>query len=197
MTAGQIVRILGGCAGLTCGWLLLVGCSSSPSASLNIAPPVPQPAVIPAAKATIERRSGDKKIKGTVRFIPQVDGVKVIAILEGLKPNGTHGFHVHEKGDCSAADASSAGGHFNPDGMPHADPSASEHHVGDMGNIQADKSGRAHIETLFKRLSLDPSHRNYIVGKAVVVHAKADDLKSQPAGDAGPRIGCGVIEVEP
>ncbi len=118
------------------------------------------------------------KLSGTVTFTEVADGVQVRAEITGLAP-GNHGFHVHEFGDCSAADASSAGAHFNPTNKPHAGPDAPERHVGDMGNVEADASGK--------------DDQQSAIGRSVVVHAKADDLKSQPAGDSGARIACGVI----
>ena len=131
------------------------------------------------------------KVSGTVTFTEVADGVQVHAELTGLTP-GKHGFHVHEFGDCSAADASSAGAHFNPTNQPHAAPDATARHVGDMGNIEADASGSAKLDYLDHSMSLASDSRS-ITGRSVVVHAKADDLKSQPAGDSGARVACGVI----
>jgi Cu-Zn family superoxide dismutase len=133
------------------------------------------------------------KVSGTVTFTEVADGVQVRAEISGLTP-GNHGFHVHEFGDCSAADATSAGAHFNPMHQPHAGPDASERHVGDMGNIQADSSGKATLEYVDHQISLTNDERS-VIGRSVVVHAKADDLKSQPAGDSGARIACGVIGI--
>ncbi len=156
-----------------------------------------------AAMDTSARHSGDSavavihptrgnKVEGTVRFEPVAGGVRVTADLQGLKPNSTHGFHIHEFGDCSAPDASSAGGHYNPEGHHHAGPKAGMRHAGDMGNIKADSKGNAHLELTLDNITVDGS-KNPILGRAVIVHQKADDLKSQPTGDAGGRIGCGVI----
>src|SRR5881409_494994 len=131
------------------------------------------------------------KVSGTVTFTEVADGVQVEAAIAGLTP-GKHGFHIHEFGDCSAADASSAGAHFNPTNQPHAAPDAEARHVGDMGNIEADASGRAKLDYLDHHMSLANDDRS-ILGRSVVVHAKADDLKSQPAGDSGARVACGVI----
>jgi Cu-Zn family superoxide dismutase len=130
-------------------------------------------------------------VRGTVNFTETHSGVRVVAHITGLTP-GQHGFHVHEKGDCSAPDATSAGGHFNPGGAPHGAPDATARHEGDLGNITADASGVAHYDRVDKNLSFDGP--NSIVGRAVIVHASADDLKSQPAGNAGPRVACGVIQ---
>jgi Cu-Zn family superoxide dismutase len=135
--------------------------------------------------------TGSNKLSGTVTFTEVADGVQVQAEFTGLTP-GNHGFHVHEFGDCSAADASSAGAHFNPTNKPHAGPDATERHVGDMGNVEADASGKAKLEYLDHQISLTNDQQS-VIGRSVVVHAKADDLKSQPAGDSGARIACGVI----
>jgi superoxide dismutase, Cu-Zn family len=131
------------------------------------------------------------KISGTITFTEVADGVQVHAEISGLTP-GKHGFHVHEFGDCSASDASSAGAHFNPTNQPHAGPDADARHVGDMGNIEADASGVGKLEYLDHNMSLANDEQS-IIGRSVVVHAKADDLKSQPAGDSGARVACGVI----
>lgn len=142
------------------------------------------------ATAFLSPASGSS-VQGTVNFIQEDDKLRVEASLSGLTP-GPHGFHIHEKGDCSASDASSASGHFNPTAMPHAGPSESHRHVGDFGNIEADASGNARYSKSFSDLKL--SGTTSILGKAVIVHAKADDLKTQPSGDAGDRVACGVIE---
>jgi len=131
------------------------------------------------------------KVSGTVTFTEVADGVQVHADITGLTP-GNHGFHVHEFGDCSAADASSAGAHFNPTNNPHAGPDATERHVGDMGNVEADASGKATLEYVDHQISLTTDERS-VIGRSVVVHVKADDLKTQPSGDSGARIACGVI----
>ena len=131
------------------------------------------------------------KTRGTVVFIREPEGVRVVAEVTGLTP-GKHGFHIHEKGDCSAPDATSAGGHFNPTGAPHGAPTETRRHAGDFGNITANAQGVARFERVDNMIKLDGPHS--ILGKAVIVHAKADDLKTQPTGDAGGRVACGVIE---
>ncbi len=137
-----------------------------------------------------------EKITGLVTFTEVADGVRVDANITGLTP-GKHGFHVHEFGDCSSADgsaaaASAAGDHFNPAKQPHGAPDAAERHEGDMGNIEADASGIAKLNYIDHTLSLHDGEKS-VIGRSVIVHAKADDLKSQPSGDAGARIACGVI----
>jgi Cu-Zn family superoxide dismutase len=135
---------------------------------------------------------GDDSVSGIVRFSLVEGGIKIVADVSGLEP-GRHGFHIHEFGDCSAADAASAGGHFNPENMPHGSPTAAERHVGDLGNIEADVSGKAHLERIDTRISF--AGERSIIGRAVVVHAGEDDLTSQPTGKAGPRVACGVIAI--
>jgi Cu-Zn family superoxide dismutase len=133
------------------------------------------------------------KVSGKVTFVEVADGVQVRAEITGLTP-GNHGFHVHEFGDCSAKDAASAGGHFNPTKQPHAGPDATARHVGDMGNVEADASGTAKLDYVDHHISLTNDERSAL-GRSVVVHEKADDLKSQPTGDSGARVACGVIGV--
>ena len=145
----------------------------------------------PLKAVAVLRPTEGNKVSGTVTFTEVADGVQVDAEITGLAP-GKHGFHIHEFGDCSAADASSAGAHFNPTNQPHAAPDAEVRHVGDMGNVDADASGAAKLEYLDHHMSLANDERS-IIGRSVVVHAKADDLKSQPAGDSGARVACGVI----
>ncbi|RJQ87920.1 MAG: superoxide dismutase family protein [Desulfobacteraceae bacterium] len=142
-----------------------------------------------SAVAVLHPTQGNKAA-GAVRFIKTQDGVKIMADLQGLPP-GKHGFHIHEFGDCSAADATSAGGHFNPTNHPHAAPTVQKRHVGDLGNIEAKADGSAHMETTDKMIQLEG--QNGVMGRAVVVHAGEDDLKTQPTGDSGARVACGVI----
>ena len=142
------------------------------------------------AIAVLQATPGNK-VNGTVTFTEVADGVQVQADITGMTP-GKHGFHVHEFGDCSAVDASSAGAHFNPTDQPHAAADAEARHVGDMGNVEADASGTAKLDYLDHNMSLAHGQES-IIGRSVVVHAKEDDLKSQPAGDSGARVACGVI----
>lgn len=152
--------------------------------------PAPKPSA-PLKAIAVLHPSASNNVKGTVTFTEEADGVQVHAEITGLTP-GNHGFHVHEFGDCSASDFSSAGAHFNPTGKPHAGPDAAERHTGDMGNVEADASGKATIDYLDHQLSLTDDQQS-VIGRSVVVHAKADDLKSQPSGDSGARVACGVI----
>jgi superoxide dismutase, Cu-Zn family len=134
----------------------------------------------------------DKSVKGVVTFTQTEKGVKVYAHLEGLTP-GKHGFHIHEFGDCSSPDLTSAGGHFNPTKMNHGAPTDEMRHSGDLGNIVADEKGMAILEWVDPMMQL--SGPNSIIGHAVIVHAKEDDLKTQPTGNAGAREACGVIGI--
>ena len=129
--------------------------------------------------------------KGTVTFTQKDGTVLVVAKVSGLAP-GNHGFHVHEKGDCSAADAMSAGGHFNPMGKPHAHPSAADRHTGDMPMLVADASGNATLTAELTLMRVGAS-ANDVVGKSVIVHKDADDFTTQPTGNSGARVACGVI----
>lgn len=131
-------------------------------------------------------------VKGAVRFDEVGGQVHVVADITGLAP-GKHGFHVHEKGDCSAPDATSAGAHFNPDSKQHGAPDSAEHHAGDFGNIEADASGKAHLDTTVPFITVSDGPKS-VAGRSVIVHAAPDDLKTQPSGNAGARLACGVIE---
>ncbi len=144
----------------------------------------------PRAEAQLAPTAGNKAA-GTVTFAQSGDKVRVTAEITGLTP-GAHGFHVHDKGDCSAPDATSAGGHFNPGSKAHGHPDHGEHHAGDLPQLIADANGVARITAYSDSLSIGSGEGN-VVGRAVVVHASADDFKSQPAGNSGPRVACGVI----
>ncbi len=143
------------------------------------------------AVAVLHPTAGNKVI-GIVTFTKVRTGIEVVADLEGLTP-GLHGFHIHQYGDCSAPNGDSAGGHFNPEGMPHGAPTSKERHVGDFGNVTADKDGKAHLDWTDPLISFEG--RDSIIGRGVIVHAMADDLVSQPAGNAGPRVACGVVGI--
>ena len=143
----------------------------------------------PKAAATLESRSGST-VSGTVSFQTVGQKVRVEANVAGLTP-GAHGFHVHEVGDCSAPDASSAKGHFNPAGRQHGHHDG-EHHAGDMPNLVADSSGKATLAAELDTLSVTEGPGG-ILKRSVVIHADPDDYKSQPAGNSGKRVACGVI----
>jgi Cu-Zn family superoxide dismutase len=159
--------------------------SSQVSKSNNVAKPTMAIAVVQGL--------GENKVKGKVTFTQKGGGVEIVGEFTGLTP-GEHGFHVHEFGDCSMADGKCAGGHFNPTGMPHAGPDDAKRHVGDLGNIKADESGKATYKRVDKMITL--SGPNSVIGRSVIVHAKPDDFKTQqPPGNAGDRIGCGTIGI--
>lgn len=139
--------------------------------------------------------SSESKVHGRVVFKQEELGVRVVAQISGLNPGREHGFHIHEKGDCSAPDASSAGAHFNPKDMHHGGPEAENRHAGDLGNLVADAEGKAEYERLDKVIKLNGPES--IIGKGVIVHEKADDYTTQPTGNAGGRIGCGIIKAVP
>lgn len=140
----------------------------------------------PAASATLAGKSGSQ-VSGSVGFSETTGGVRVTAEVKGLTP-GEHGFHIHESGDCSAADATSAKGHYNPASKAHGHHTAMEHHSGDMNNLVANAQGEAKASMEIKGVTLAE-----IGGRSVVIHADPDDYKSQPAGNSGKRIACGTI----
>ncbi|HEV8377212.1 MAG TPA: superoxide dismutase family protein [Tepidisphaeraceae bacterium] len=144
------------------------------------------------ASANIEPTKGNTA-KGTVMFHQMGDKVHVVADISGLKPNQKHAIHIHEGTQCGE-DGMAAGGHFNPEKHEHGLPSAPDdkRHAGDFGNMQADASGKGHLELTVDNITIS-SAKNPIMGHAVIVHAKEDD-GSQPTGNAGGRIGCGIIK---
>jgi superoxide dismutase, Cu-Zn family len=133
-----------------------------------------------------------QKVEGTVTFTKVENGVRVQAHIHNLTP-GKHGFHIHEFGDCSSPDGMSTGGHFNPTKAPHAGPKEHKRHVGDLGNIEADDKGHATYDAVDAQLRFEGP--TSIIGRGLIIHEKADDLKTQPTGDAGGRVSCGVIGV--
>jgi Cu-Zn family superoxide dismutase len=144
------------------------------------------------ASATIESKSGST-VTGTATFTEQsTGGVSVKVHIEKATP-GTHGLHIHEKGDCSDPEAKSAGGHFNPGGNPHAGPMEMKRHAGDLGNIEIKADGTGDLNMTSDLLTVKAGP-NSVIGRSVVFHEKADDLTTQPTGNAGGRLGCGVIK---
>jgi Cu-Zn family superoxide dismutase len=144
----------------------------------------------PSATAVLEATKGSTA-GGTVNFVQKGDKVVLTANVSGLTP-GSHGFHIHEKGDCSSGDGMSAGGHFNPASQPHAHPSTPARHTGDMPMLVADARGNATLTVALDLMTIG-SGANDIVGKGLVVHKDADDFKTQPTGNSGARVACGVI----
>lgn len=133
---------------------------------------------------------------GVVEFEQDGDEMLVRLRIEGLTPNGLHGVHIHERGDCRSSDASSAGGHFNPTGERHGGLDSEFRHAGDLGNIRADADGKVETDFEVTGISLKAG-TNSVIGRSVIVHAQADDLVSQPSGNAGSRIACGLISKNP
>lgn len=144
------------------------------------------------ASATLEPRSGSN-VRGTVTFTQVGDLVRVSGtVMEHSK--GPKGFHIHDKGDCSAPDAMSAGGHFNPAKSKHGGPYEPEKHAGDLGNLNFGADGAAKFSFVVGDISVSSSRPDGVIGRAVVVHAAADDLKTDPTGNSGGRVACGVIK---
>ncbi|WDS34866.1 superoxide dismutase family protein [Pseudoxanthomonas sp.] len=176
--------------------LVLAACSSAP-APKSLPPAAPAAVATPMAQEAqaIMRSASASLVSGKLTLTPVQGGVRIAGIVGGLPASGRFGFHVHETGDCSAVDASSAGGHFNPTHQPHGSAKIGAHHLGDMDNIVADAEGVARIDTLLGGVLLGGGGSTDLVGRALVVHANPDDYATQPAGNAGPRVACGVIKV--
>jgi Cu-Zn family superoxide dismutase len=179
--------------------LVLAACASTPAptrkpASTSTAQKqVPTTSTAKQAVANLASASGSL-VSGKLTLVPMAGGVHATGTVGGLPPNSVHGFHVHEKGDCSAADASSAGEHFDPFGAPHGKVGGGAHHAGDADNITANAEGVATVNAHFRNVTLGGGAINDIAGRAVVVHAAPDDYTSQPSGDAGARVACGLIK---
>lgn len=165
-------------------------------------PPAPQGhwlhkhhGIVASAKAVIRATTPGSTLVGRVDFMEKNDGVKIVAHLLNVNGAGDHGFHVHENGSC-AESGRAAGSHFNPEDVPHgllSKDGFGSAHAGDLGNITIDADGSGYYYGFIRGLSLTKGRHN-IMGKAVIVHARADDF-SQPTGNAGGRIGCGIIEI--
>lgn len=131
------------------------------------------------------------KMQGMLDMIPVADGMKLMAEVKGLKPGAVHGFHIHQTGKCEGPDFKSAGEHFNPKKNEHGGPASHAHHTGDLGNLVANKEGVARTDVVLRGLSA--AEINSLIGKSVIIHSKADDYATQPSGDSGDRVACGVI----
>lgn len=190
-------------AGVTVLTLALAACSSTPEQvehRQNEATPTPAMAMattstVQSAQVNLASASGSI-VSGRLAITPTAEGLQLKGEIGGFKPGSTHAIHIHEKGDCSAADASSAGGHFNPTDEQHGRVSTDVHHAGDMDNVVANAKGVAHVDAHAEGPVLGGGAPNDALGRAVIVHAAADDYASQPAGDAGARVACGVIQAE-
>ncbi|MEO8485456.1 MAG: superoxide dismutase family protein [Betaproteobacteria bacterium] len=157
---------------------LFAGCATTPFDSA-------------VATARLEPTKGSTA-QGTVTFAQRMGRVFVTADVRGLAPGRDHGFHVHEKGDCSSGDGMSTGGHFNPDAKPHG-PQAALHHGGDMPSLVADANGNAKASFSLGEVTVASGPRS-LAGKGLIVHRDPDDYATQPTGNAGPRLACGVIQ---
>lgn len=147
----------------------------------------------PSATAELNPTQGSA-VAGKVHFVQHMHGiVKLSGQVSGLKPNAEHGFHIHETGDCSSPDASSAGGHFNPGNTPHGKHGHNLQHAGDLPSLRANASGMAVVQYETAQISLGNGTNN-VAGRALIVHAEPDDFTSQPTGNAGARLACAIIQ---
>lgn len=183
------------------GTLLLVACSKEQPAG---APREPEPTTAAPAEKTTPAEPAQEAVAqiaptqgntvtGSVALSSSPAGVHITGAIQGLKPDAEFGFHVHEKGDCSAPDGSSAGGHFNPTQTQHGNPTSATHHAGDMLNIKSNGEGVAQVDTTVAGTTLHGDPTTDIMGKAIVVHEGPDDYTTQPSGNSGKRVACGVI----
>lgn len=175
----------------TCA-LALAACSSTPDASSQPDPALAMQSSLAAASVNLAAASGSL-VSGHLTLTPMADGVHLTGTVGGLDPSSVHGIHIHENGDCSAADASSAGGHFNPTREAHGKVGTPVHHGGDMINIVANAQGVASVDVHATGVVIGGAAANDVIGRAVIVHANPDDYTSQPSGSAGARVACGVI----
>ncbi len=180
--------------------LLAAGCKPKPEAEPATTEPAVQE-VAPPQEATAEDmmvatatlKTADGTELGTVTFTQHPGGgTEMVADLHGVQGAGEHGIHVHETGECSAPDFKSAGGHFNPQGTDHACPPTTPRHAGDFGNIEISADGSGHLDETSDLITVTPGDTS-VVGKAVILHEGQDDCTSQPSGNAGPRLACGVV----
>jgi len=150
------------------------------------------PPEAPRATAQLQPTKGSKTF-GEADFEQVGDKVRVVVFVQGLKPGQEHGMHIHEVGDCSSGDGMSTKGHFNPFGKPHGHSGSAERHAGDLPALKANKEGRAKVEIDLDVITVTPGPAS-IIGRGLIVHADPDDYKTQPTGNAGARIACGVIQ---
>jgi Cu-Zn family superoxide dismutase len=174
--------------------VFLTACGTAPPPKPAAKVEVPTASTAKQAAVILASASGSL-VSGKATLTPMSGGVHITGVVGGLPPNSTHGFHVHEKGDCSAADASSAGPHFNPFAAAHGKAESGAHHAGDMDNVVANNEGVVKLDIHVSGVTLGGGAVNDIAGRALVVHAAPDDYTSQPAGNAGARVACGVIKV--
>lgn len=166
---------------------LLIGAAADQKRNTDATPAAKKDVQVPHRGVAVLRPTKDNKARGVIVLMQTKQGVRLRGRVRNLKP-GQHGFHIHQYGDLRSHDGKSAGGHFAPKGHKHGGPKDAEHHAGDLGNITANSSGVANVDILAKELKL-----HFVIGRSIVVHGGADDLKSQPSGNAGPRVALGVI----
>jgi len=174
--------------------LPLAGCApepEEPAEETMAVEALAEPEAVPAPGQTAAATLEGAGISGTITFTEEAGGVRVSGDIQGA-PAGMHGFHIHENGICEG-DFTSAGGHFNPVDSDHACPPDQPRHVGDLGNVEVADDGTATIEMTSDAMTLDPALVESILGKAVILHAGQDDCTTQPTGDAGGRLACGLI----
>lgn len=145
---------------------------------------------IPRKAVAVLRPTEGNNVTGIVHFEPGENGLHIYAECQNLTP-GLHGFHIHESGDCGCPDAKCAGDHYNPRRQPHGSPTSAQRHLGDLGNIEADKDGNATLEIVDQHLQL--AGPESIIGRSIIIHADADDVTSQPTGNAGEKVAIGAI----
>lgn len=145
------------------------------------------------ATAALQPTAGNQTA-GDLRFAVVNGRIEVTGTVTGLTAGSSHGFHVHETGDCSAPDGTSAGGHFNPGSTDHGRVGQGAHHAGDSDNIMAGADGTAQVSGWLEGATIGGGGADDIVGKGVIVHKDADDYATQPTGNAGDRLACGVIQ---
>lgn len=197
MNTFRTLMVAAGVAGLAaCATAPQPRSTSTAAAPAEASPRMATASTVHNARVNLASASGSL-VSGTLGIMAMGDGLHVTGEVGGLEPNSTHAIHIHEKGDCSAADASSAGGHFNPHGNPHGRAGQGAHHGGDMDNIVADANGVARVDVHAMGVVLGGDAPNDALGRAVIVHGGADDYTSQPTGDAGNRVACGIIKTAP
>jgi Cu-Zn family superoxide dismutase len=169
---------------------------ASPPAETTSAPPPAPTTAAPTPQSEWQvalAPTAGNSVNGVLTLVVEGKGVRITGKVHDLVPDSTHGFHIHENGDCSAPDASSAGEHFNPTGSEHGNPMDPTHHAGDMINIVADNDGTARVSAFVDNVTLGGG-TNDLTGKSVIVHAQPDDYATPPAGNSGDRLACGVID---
>jgi len=174
--------------------LVLTACSSAPAPKPAPPPPPPQGSTAKEAQAIMMSASASL-VSGKLTLTPEPGGVHLAGTIGGLPPSGRFGFHVHDTGDCSAVDGTSAGGIFNPTHQRHGNAKIGAHQLGDLDNLISDLEGVAHVDADLGGVTLGGGAPTDIAGRALIVHADPDDYATQPDGKSGPRVACGVIKV--